>query len=189
MQVVVLSHPCPASHTAVRPAITEEVAKSVACALVGARLDYANSVLYGVSQHNIARLQRVQNALARVVIGPSVTQRSDPNKLLQRLHWLPVAWRINYKIATFAFKVQSNSAPSYLCHLLSLYRPSRCLRSSNELLLTVPRYKLLFGSRAFRISAPVIFNALPSYVRSCNTLLTFRKHLKTFYFTRAFVAT
>ena len=74
----------------IRPAVTEEVAKSVACALVGARLDYANSVLYGVSQHNIARLQRVQNALARVVIGPSVTQRSDPNKLLQILHWLPV---------------------------------------------------------------------------------------------------
>jgi hypothetical protein len=44
------------------------MAKSVASALVGSRFDYANSVLYDASANNIARLQRVQNALARVVL-------------------------------------------------------------------------------------------------------------------------
>ena len=52
----------------IRPAITEDMAKSIACALVGSRLDYANSVLLGVSSKNVTRLQRAQNAAARVVI-------------------------------------------------------------------------------------------------------------------------
>jgi len=43
------------------------MAKTVACALVNSRLDYANAVLYGTLAANIAKLQRVQNALARVV--------------------------------------------------------------------------------------------------------------------------
>jgi hypothetical protein len=53
----------------IRPAITDKVAKTVTCSVVGARLDYANSVLYGVLQKNIHRLQRIQNILARVVAG------------------------------------------------------------------------------------------------------------------------
>jgi len=52
----------------IRPAITEDMAKSIACALVGSRLDYANSVLFGVSSKNVTRLQRAQNAAARVVV-------------------------------------------------------------------------------------------------------------------------
>jgi len=53
----------------IRPAITEDMAKTVTCALVGSRLDYANSALFGVSSHNVTRLQRAQKAAAaRVVV-------------------------------------------------------------------------------------------------------------------------
>ena len=41
----------------------EDMAKMVASALVGSRLDYANSVLYGTTQKNISKLQKVQNLL------------------------------------------------------------------------------------------------------------------------------
>src|SRR5664279_3387852 len=51
----------------IRAAITEDMAKTVACALVTARLDYANASLYGMSRHN-DRLQRIQSAPARVVV-------------------------------------------------------------------------------------------------------------------------
>jgi len=36
-------------------------------ALVGSRLDYANSVLFGATQKNISKLQKAQNLLAPVV--------------------------------------------------------------------------------------------------------------------------
>ena len=48
----------------IRSSLTIDMAKTVACALVNTRLDYANAVLYGTSAANIAKLQRVQNALA-----------------------------------------------------------------------------------------------------------------------------
>jgi len=58
---------------------TEDMAKTVACALVRSRLDYANSVLFGVSSHNVTRLQRAQNAAARVVLCGS--RRRSTNSL------------------------------------------------------------------------------------------------------------
>ena len=69
-----------------RSAISEDMAKSVASALVGSRLDYANSVLHGVTQRNIRRLQRVQNSLARIVLRTSIAH--PPIFLLSHLHWL-----------------------------------------------------------------------------------------------------
>jgi len=51
----------------IRSSLMFDMARTVACALVISRLNYANSVLYGTSAANIAKLQRVQNTLARVV--------------------------------------------------------------------------------------------------------------------------
>ena len=47
------------------------MATSAASALLSSQLDYANSVLFGCPQKHVARLQRVQQALARVVIQQS----------------------------------------------------------------------------------------------------------------------
>ena len=52
----------------IRGALDNSMAATVASALVSARLDYVNSILYGTSTKQITRLQRVQNALARVVV-------------------------------------------------------------------------------------------------------------------------
>ena len=53
----------------IRPCLTDDVAKTIASALVASRLDYANAFLVGVSDKNIAKLQRTQNTLARIVTG------------------------------------------------------------------------------------------------------------------------
>jgi len=52
--------------TYIRPVLTLDTVKTIAASIVGSRLDYCNGVLYGVSQSNIHRLQRVQNVLVRV---------------------------------------------------------------------------------------------------------------------------
>ena len=170
----------------IRSAITDDMAKSVACALVGARLDYASSVLYGVSKSNIHRLQRVQNALARVVNGSTFQPRLRAQSLLHQLHWLPVEWRIRHRLATVVFKTLYNSEPSYLHKLLKFYTPVRALRSSSADLLYVPRAKTAFGSRSFSIAAPTVWNSLPQDIRLCTSVATFRRHLKTAYFHQAF---
>jgi len=52
----------------IRPLLTLDASKAMAVSIVGSRLDYCNSVLYGMSQASIDKLQRVQNILARVVV-------------------------------------------------------------------------------------------------------------------------
>jgi hypothetical protein len=53
----------------VRKCVSIDDAKQIAAAMVSARLDYCNSILYKTSMSNISKLQRLQNSLARVVSG------------------------------------------------------------------------------------------------------------------------
>ena len=91
----------------IRPCLTDDVAKIIASAHVGSRLDYANAVLVGVSDKNITKLQRTQNALARIVTRKY--ERRGVTQSLKNLHWLPIKWRIDYKIAATAYKLITSS--------------------------------------------------------------------------------
>ena len=96
----------------IRPTLNREDANKVACAIVSSRLDYCNSVLYGVSGRNISKLQRVQNALAKVVSGRRKFDHISP--VLRQLHWLPVKERIDFKIAHLTFKAKLTGQLSYI---------------------------------------------------------------------------
>ena len=74
--------------------VSVDDAKAVATALVSSRLDYCKCVLFGTSQSNLNKLQRFQNAIAHTVI---TTSKRTP--VLAERHWLPVAARIDFKIA------------------------------------------------------------------------------------------
>ena len=58
----------------------------------------------------------------------------------------------------------------------------RLLLSSTQDLLTVPRCKTVFGGRQFSVAAPRVWNSLPQELQNCETLGTFKKHLKTHLF-------
>jgi len=62
-----------------------------------------------------------------------------------------------------------------------LDRPTQ-LRSASKGDLVVPRTRLKFGERAFRVAAPRLWNELSPDTRKSSTLATFKKHLKTFLF-------
>jgi len=78
-------------------------AKVVATALVSLRLYYRNSILSGTSQSHLNKLQRVQNAVACTVITTSKHEHITP--VLAELHLLPVAARIDFKIAIITFNL------------------------------------------------------------------------------------
>lgn len=164
----------------IRPFLDIDTAKSIGTAIIGSRLDYANSVLNGAPQRNIHRLQRVQNTLARVVTDNSLT----PSKqLLSSLHWLPINQRIQFKILTTVYRSLNGTAPQYLNSLLTDYTPSRSLRSSNLNLLSAPNVRTKVGSRGFRSSGPAMWNSLPANFRTPNTTYSaFRSQLKTHLF-------
>ena len=169
----------------IRSSLTTDAAKTVASAIVGSRLDYCNSLLAGTSVLNLSRLQLVQNTLARVVAQKPRYCRITP--VLIDLHWLPVRQRIEFKIATTAFKVLHYQQPSYLAEILPRYTPSRSLRSSASTTISVPLRKTsMVFSKSFSSVASNIWNKLPGHLSSVPTLPAFRKHLKYHLFLQAY---
>uniref|UniRef100_A0A8C6KM62 Reverse transcriptase domain-containing protein n=2 Tax=Nothobranchius furzeri TaxID=105023 RepID=A0A8C6KM62_NOTFU len=159
--------------------------ESVIHAFITSRLDYANALLVGVPDSALNRLQVVQNAAARFLTGTH--RRSHITPVLAHLHWLPVIFRVQFKLLTFVFKALSDLAPSYLSALLTPYVPTRSLRSADLLLLHTPRMRLKSrGERAFVHAAPKLWNSLPIGVRQAPSLAVFKSRLKTHFYTLAF---
>ena len=109
-------------------------------------------IIYNVNYINnnlkyILKLQLVQNYLARVVTRSPCFSHSVP--LLKSLHWLPVQYRIIFKICTITYEVLSSKQPAYLNSLLTPARQPRQLQSSNSDLLFVPSVKTNVRTRAF----------------------------------------
>ncbi len=148
-------------------------AEKLVHAFMTSRLDYCNALLGGCPASSINKLQVVQNAAARVLTRLRKYDHITP--ILQSLHWLPIKFRISYKILLLAYKALNGLAPAYLTSLLSRYNPSRCLRSQNSGLLVVPRIaKSTKGGRAFSYLAPKLWNSLPDNVRGSDTLSLFK---------------
>ena len=155
-------------------------AKLLANALVSSRLDYCNSLLYGINEGLSKKLQTVQNSLARVVV-PSVKRTDHISPVLKQLHWLKVSQRIKFKIALLTYKVLKFSQPSYLSNLLTR-KPLSNRRSSGKNLLEIPLIKSEYGRRSYTYAAPVVWNSLPQEIRDCTSEHAFRKKLKTHLF-------
>jgi hypothetical protein len=152
----------------------------LANSLVSSRLDYCNSLFFGLPDCMLDRLQRVQNSLARAVV-PSVRRYDHITPTLATLHWLPIRKRIHFKIATITFKILNNNQPAYLRDLVKLHKPIRSLRSGNKQLLEVPDIRSANGRRSFSFAAPTVWNALPEDLKS-SSILTFRRKLKSYLF-------
>ena len=159
-------------------------AKLLATALVSSCLDYCNPVLYGTADIDLTRLQCIQNQLARLVTKSPPFTRSIP--LLRPLHWLPVRFRILFKINLLTHKTLREKQPVYLHSMLAASIPSRSLRSNNDNSLSVPRVKTNTGARAFHSCAPSLWYNLPLSVRSASSVATFKKYLETHLFDLAF---
>ena len=139
-----------------------------------------------MTNENFYKLQLLQNHAARLV--KRVNKKSSATLLLKDLHWLPIKQRVLYKISIIVFKcLNCNDFPSYLKDLISVYKPSRSLRSADKFLLAKPFKKLkTFGQKSFHFSAPTVWNSLPFELRSSSSLDIFKKRLKTHFFKIAF---
>ncbi len=120
----------------IRPFLSEQAAQLLVQALVLSRLDYCNALLAGLPACTIKPLQLIQNAAARAVFNEPKNAHVTP--LFIRLHWLPIAARIRFKVLKFAYKTTTGAAPIYLNLLVQTYAPSRSLRSASERRLVVP---------------------------------------------------
>jgi len=169
----------------IRRFLDRDSCERIVHAFVTSRLDLNNALLTGIAGDTVTKLQSVQNIAARVITRTHVRDHITP--ILMDLHWLPVRWRIHYKVLLQAYKAQHGLAPNYISELLQPYQPSRALRSATDShLLLEPMTRSSWGDRAFSKAAPVLWNALPRSIRTAESLNCFKSSLKTYLFTRAF---
>jgi len=165
--------------------LTQESLVTVVHAFVTSRIDYCNSLLYGISDYNIDRLQRIQNSAARIVTNTRNYDHITP--ILQNLHWLPVRQCIHFTILLITYKSINDMAPEYLCELVSNRKSSQKLRSSSQILLQVPVSRLKsHGDCAFSFATPTLWNKLPANIRNASSLGNLKSLLKTHLFKFAF---
>jgi len=153
-------------------------------AFIFSRIDYCNGVFTGLPKKWIRQLQLIQNAAARVLTKTKKVEHITP--VLKSLHWLPLSQRIDFKILLLVYKSLNGLAPKYITDLLSVYQPSRPLRSSGSSLLCIPRTRTKHGEAAFSSYAPLIWNKLPENCKSAESLSSFKSRLKTHLFRIAF---
>ena len=164
-----------------RRVLTEDATKTVMQSLVMSRLDYCNALLIGIQKDLIAKLQRLQNSAARIVSRTRKYEHITP--VLIKLHWLPIKFCIQFKVLLLVYNALNGLAPKYIKELLMPYKPRRHLQSEAKSLLDEPRTRLKFGDRAFSISAPRLWNALPQHLKDDSTSCqAFKKCLKTHLF-------
>ncbi len=164
-----------------RPFLTQHAAQLLVQALVISRLDYCNALLAGLPSCTIKPLQMIQNVAARLVF--SEPKRAHVTLLFISLHWLPVVARIKFKTLMLAYRTTTDSAPSYFHSLLTIYIPSRSLRSASERRLMLPSQRGTKSlSRTLSFTVPGWWNEFPTPIRNAASLTIFKRHLKTHLF-------
>ena len=140
---------------------------SVANAFLSSWLDYCNSLFRSLTKVNLYRLQSIQNSAARIVTNSCKYTRIT--LVLRKLHWLPIQFRSEFKLATLVYKFIHTGFPKYLAPHLSTYRTTYNTRCSQSVanFLNVPKFKPTihkstkqFGF-SFAFDAPTVWNSLP----------------------------
>ena len=168
-----------------RKYLDRETAITLINCMVGSRLDYCNSLFYGISERNLNILQLAQNRAARII---SFTPKFRSISGVRReLHWLPIRQRIDFKVLVICWRALHGVAPAYIREMVTRRVAPRTTRSTARDLLVVPRTRLkTFGDRSFSAAAPALWNSLPENLKQLPTLDAFKRNLKTHLFAIAY---
>ena len=143
-----------------------------------------NSVFIDYSLSKTVQLELLQNSSKYTRITP----------VLRKLHWLPVQFRSEFKLAMLVYKFIHMGFPKYFAPYLSTYHTTYNTRHSQSVanFLNVPKFQPTihkstkqFGFR-FVFDAPTVWNSLPEDIRASPTITTFRKKLKTYLYAKAY---
>ena len=150
------------------------------------RLDYCNLVLAGLPAVTLTPLQRTMNAAVRLFAG--LGWRDHITSAMRDLRWLPIIYRIRYKLCIRMRAAANNNSPKYITEIPvhnSSLQERAALRSFTSGGYVVPRSKTEFGKRAFCVAVPKAWNELPPEFRHMSDIQIFKRALKTHLFNAA----
>jgi hypothetical protein len=133
----------------IRRYVAVPVLQILAASLALTRLDYCNSLLFGLPAIQISRLQSVQNAAARLIF--NLRRSEHISDALIFLHWLRIPERIRFKMAILVYRALHGLSPSYLSSFapLSVASGRSNLSSAASHRLCIPRCRGYFRRSFF----------------------------------------
>ena len=144
--------------------------------VISSRIDYCNSLFMNLDKENMFKLQKVQNAAARLILGRR--KRDSATEALKQLHWLNVDARVTFKILLLVYKILKG-----LCSQdFGLQYKGFNGRPDDYLILQTPVFKTAYGKRVFAYHGTRLWNALPTNVRAEDDVEKFKKSIKTLLF-------
>ena len=170
----------------IRKFLSPESTKTLVQAFVTSHLDYCNSLPFGVPKYQTDRLYKVLNAAARLIF--RIPKFDHISSALSHLHWLPVTYRVHFKLLLLVYKSLNNQGPQYIQqylqpHSISGHHPRSCDQGLLKILRT--NFKT-FGDYAFARSGPLLWNKLPLEIRNSQSVAIFKSKLKTHLFKLAY---
>ena len=96
----------------IRKFLTVQSTKTLIHTFVSSHLDYCNALLFGLPKYQLDRLQKVQNTAARMTF--QITKFDHITPALIDLHWLPITFRVQFKMAPFCLQVTTQ--PKSILH-------------------------------------------------------------------------
>ena len=147
-------------------------------AVISSRLDYCNSLFFNMNKSNMYKLQKVQNAAARLVT--RTRKRDSVSGVIKELHWLKVESRIIFKLLLIVHKCVWGLCSANISNK-SKYKKHNC-RPNDYLLLETRKVQTKYGKRTFEYAGPRLWNALPLEVRTEEKRECFKKRIKTMLF-------
>ncbi len=189
----------------IRKYLTCEATETLVHSFIFSHIDYCNALLYDLPQYQIQKLQRIQNMAAKLIFQQPKFSHNTP--LLIQLHWLPVKFRIRFKLLILTFKGVHKIAPQYICDMFVIRSNRYASRSSTSIqdidfvngyvnseiessqviCLNVPRtHRETFMERSLPVAGPLLWNALPECLRRENDFENFKSLLKTYLFKCAY---
>ena len=158
--------------------LTVKEKATLVCSLILSKLDYANSLYYGINSNLLSKLQYAQNSAERLVY--KRRKHDHVTDVMKDLHWLPVKHRVTYKILLIVHKGFYGNSPQEINDLL-------IIDSSRTFNLRIDVHKTRYGSRAFSTYAGRVWNVLPMYLKLESNTPSLKKLLKTYLFNLEYI--
>ena len=156
----------------IRSILSCKHAEMLVHAVISSRLDNCNSLLMNGSKSNLSKLQKVQNAAARLVV--RAKKRTSTSDILKKLHWLRVESRIVYKILLLVFKSLHEQCSKNL--------GVKFKSNHGRPMLETRGAKTKYRKRTFTYTGPKLWNALPLEIREEDNIEKFKQKVKTLLF-------
>ena len=177
----------------IRRFLSQSQCETLVHAVISSRVDYCNSVFFGLPKSTLQKLVRVQSSASKLILRRGRRHGLPSPVRLDILHWLSIEKRIIFRILVHMFNCFKGSAPiEMLCLLVPYIGEQRFVSNSGLDNEPLPFYsydtrfyfpKSSFGRRAFSFAGPRLWNCIPLSLRSSMDIKTFKKNLKTYLWT------